>query len=286
MKRSKRVAVTAAAVTSVALALGGTAATASSYSPRLAAVGLTADHKLVMFDLHKPGNRQLKPAAVAVVKGLVGDVRLVGIDRRVQDGLLYGVGNAGGIYTLQPADAQATKVSQLSVALSGTAFGVDFNPAADRLRIVSNTGQNLRHNVNTGGTTIADTTLTYPPATAAVTGVTGAAYTNNDLDANTATTLYDIDTTLDQVVLQAPANSGQLSPVGKLGVDVTGDAGFDIYSTVRNGTATDAVGYAVLSVGSRAGVYQISLVTGRAHHLSAVPQTWQLTDLAVGLGAS
>jgi hypothetical protein len=279
MKRSNRVGVAAAAVTALALTVTGTAAAAASRTPRLAAVGLTADHKLVTFSLKKMGDRWKS----ADVRGLAGDVRLVGIDRRVQDGLLYGVGNAGGVYTLRPVDGRATKVSQLTVALSGTAFGVDFNPAADRLRVVSDTGQNLRHNVNPGGATIADTTLTYPPAAAAAGGVTGAAYTNNDLAVETATTLYDIDTTLDQVVLQSPANSGQLSPVGKLGVDASGDAGFDIYTSTRNGRATDAVGYAVLNVGSRAGVYQISLVTGHAHRISAVPNKWQLTDLAVGL---
>ena len=39
--------------------------------------------------------------------------------------------------------ATATFVNALSVPLMGTSFGVDFNPAADRLRIVSDLGQNL-----------------------------------------------------------------------------------------------------------------------------------------------
>ena len=60
--------------------------------------------------------------------------------------MLYGVGNGGGVYSIDPATAQASFVSQLSVALDGTSFGVDFNPAAGRLRIVSDAGQNLRHN--------------------------------------------------------------------------------------------------------------------------------------------
>jgi hypothetical protein len=216
-------------------------------------------------------------------EGLNGDKRLVGIDYRVQDGKLYGVGDQGGVYTLVPTTGAATKVSQLSVALNGTHFGVDFNPAADRLRIVSDTGQNLRHNVNAGGTTIADTTLTYPPATAAAAGITAAAYTNNDLDADTATTLYDLDTTLDQVALQSPANSGQLAPVGKLGVDAGADAGFDIHSPLRGGRATDATGYAVLKAGTGTAVYRISLVTGHADRLGALPTKWQVTDLAVAL---
>jgi hypothetical protein len=169
------------------------------------------------------------------------------------------------------------------VALTGTAFGVDFNPAADRLRVVSNTGQNLRHDVNPGGATIADTVLTYPPATTAAGGIVAAAYTNNDLDQNTATTLYDIDTTLDQVAIQAPANAGQLSVIGKLGVDAAGSAGFDIYSSLRGGRAEDAIGYAVLESGGRTGLYRISLITGQASRTGTLPSSWKVTDLAVGL---
>jgi hypothetical protein len=36
-------------------------------------------------------------------------------------------------------DASATMVSQLTLPLTGMFFGVDFNPAADRLRVVSDT---------------------------------------------------------------------------------------------------------------------------------------------------
>ena len=49
-------------------------------------------------------------------------------------------------------------------------------------------------------------------------GLTGAAYTNNDLNQpSTATTLFDIDTTLDQVVIQSPPGNGILVATGKLG---------------------------------------------------------------------
>jgi hypothetical protein len=65
------------------------------------------------------------------------------------------------------------------------------------------------------------------------TGVTGAAYTNNDADPNTATTLYDIDSMLDQNVIQSPANSGLLAATSKLGVDTGPTVGFDIHSRVR-----------------------------------------------------
>lgn len=284
MKLFRRIGGASATAAILAVALGGPAAAGSSSGGyeggrRLLAVGLTADQKLVTFGVDDPS----KVRSSAPVKGLQGDNLLIGIDYRVQDGKLYGVGNQGGVYTLQPAYATATKVSQLSVALSGTTFGVDFNPAADRLRIISDTGQNLRHNVNAGGTTLSDTALTYPPATTAAAGVTAAAYTNNDLNADTATTLYDLDTNLDQVALQSPANSGQLAPIGKLGVNAEPNAGFDIYSSLRSGKATDAAGYAVLRVGARTAVYKISLFTGQADRTGTLPSKWQVTDLAVAL---
>jgi hypothetical protein len=51
-------------------------------------------------------------------------------------------------------------------------------------------------------------------------GLTGAAYTNNDAAPNggaTATTLFDVDTSLDQVVIQSPPGNGILVATGKLG---------------------------------------------------------------------
>ncbi|WP_205860606.1 DUF4394 domain-containing protein [Phycicoccus sp. HDW14] len=161
-------------------------------------VGLAGDRTLVGFRLDRPESAR----SLGEVKGLSGDTALVGLDRRPADGKLYAVGNKGGVYTvtlptqhlLWKKAPTATLVNRLTVALSGTSFGVDFNPAADRLRVISDTGQNLRHDVNAGGVTIADGTLAYAPATTPATGVTAAAYTNNDTDAATATTLFDIDT--------------------------------------------------------------------------------------------
>jgi hypothetical protein len=110
---------------------------------------------------------------------------------------------------------------------------------ADRLRIISDTGQNLAHNVNAGGVTAANGTLTYtapPAAPVPALGVTGAAYTNNDLNQpNTATTLFDVDTTQDQIAIQSPPGNGILVATGKLGVDAGPMAGFDIYSRLSNG---------------------------------------------------
>jgi Domain of unknown function (DUF4394) len=253
----------------------------------LQVVGLTTDGRLVRFDSDTPGRTR----NIGKATGLVGDQSLVGVDYRVQDGRLYGVGNAGGSYILSSADARATRVGQLTVALSGTSFGVDFNPAANRLRVVSNTGQNLRHNLDDAtatapplaGMTVMDGNLTVPPSTTPVLGIAGAAYTNNDLDPNTVTTLFDLDTAADQVVVQSPANGGQLAPTGKLLVDAGPVAGFDIYSRQVFGTTQGNRGFASIPVLGRDGFYEVNLLTGQAGRIGSFRASAQVADIAIPL---
>ena len=99
---------------------------------------------------------------------------------------------------------------------------------------MSDTGQNLRHNVDADNDTLTDATLTSPVPPPATPGVTGAAYTNNDVDADTATTLYDLDTTPTR---SRSSRRRTRHPRGDR--QARGgrrpQAGFDIYSAVRNG---------------------------------------------------
>jgi hypothetical protein len=241
----------------------------------LSAVAVTADQKLLAFRTDRPE----RAWTVGRVRGLTGgDARIVGVDYRPATGDLYGVGDAGGIYVIDDRSARATLRSRLNVPLSGTTFGVDFNPTVDRLRIVSDTGQNLRDNVDADNDTLTDATLTFPgpPPTTAL-GVAGVAYTNNDADPNTGTTLFDLDTALDQVEIQSPANAGLLVPTGKLGVDAGADVGFDIATDARRGTSR---GFA--SIGSR--LYGIDLLSGRASSLGAFPRRHAVTGIAIPTG--
>ena len=162
-----------------------------------------------------------------------------------------------------PSTAAATRVSQLTAGLDGTFFGVDFNPAADRLRIISNTGQNLRHTVNAGGMTTVDGLLNYTMGTTA-TGLAAAAYTNNDLDPTTATTLFDVDTSLNQVAIQVPPNAGSLVATGQLTVDADTSVGFDIYTDLQDGVAFNNRGFASLVVNGVTGFYRVNVLTGQA----------------------
>ena len=153
--------------------------------------------------------------------------------------------------------------------LDGVDFGFDFNPLVDRIRILSNTGQNLRVNPNDGLLAATDTTLN--PGTPAV---TGAAYTNN-YPGTTATTLFDIDSNTDMLYIQNPPNNGTLVAVGALGIDVTAANGFDI-----GGNSNMA--YAILTVGSTAKIYSINTTSGAATAVADFPAS--VKGFALGLG--
>jgi hypothetical protein len=248
----------------------------------LRVIGLTDDGRLVSFRARSPERTR----EIGYVTGFTGtDTALVGIDFRVQNGKLYGVGNGGGVYTIDPKTAEATFVNALTVSLMGTVFGVDFNPAADRLRIISDAGQNLAHNVNDGGMTAPNATLTYtvPPAVPVpALGVTAAAYTNNDLNQpNTGTTLVDLDTMLDQVVIQSPPGAGILVASGKLGVDAAAASGFDIYSLLSDGVTVANFPFATLAVNGKYRFYAVNLTTGQAFSLGRFDEA--VVDIAIPL---
>ena len=241
-------------------------------------VAVTADGRLIEFESDDPDDTD----TIGRIKGLVGDTAILGVDYRPATGELIGLGNAGGVYAISDRNATATKKSQLSVALAGTSFGVDFNPTVDRFRIVSDTGQNLRANVDTGATLVDGTLSSAPPAAAS--GITGAAYTNNDADLSTATTLFDLDSALDQTVIQSPANSGTLAATGKLGVDTGPTIGFDIFSDIRKGTTVGVRAFASLTTADgRSRLYRINLLQGRAKLVGKFDRDDRVTGIAIQL---
>ncbi|MFC8201578.1 DUF4394 domain-containing protein [Streptomyces sp. NPDC060006] len=275
--------------TALMLSAPGTGSATPAATPSLRAFGITGDGTLMAtFTTDRPNVLNW----VRAVTGLSGDTALIGIDFRVQNGLMYGVGNKGGIYTIKipsgTEDVVVTKVSQLQYTLHGTNFGVDFNPAADRLRVISDNGQNLRHNLN-DHSTIQDLNLTTPPIEGTTKGVSAAAYTNNDLNGTTSTTLFDISTTSDQVVIQSPANNGTLAPTGNLGIDAGINAGMDIFSTLSGGKTVSNAAFATLTPygASTPSLYNINLFTGEATLVADDPSIAKfplnITDVAVSL---
>lgn len=166
------------------------------------------------------------------VKNLNPGDEIVGIDYRPASNELYGLvdgDTVDRIIKINPVNGRSATTFTLTTQLSGTDFGVDFNPVADAMRITSNIGQNLRIPFATGITTV-DGSLTYNGNdlnAGATPNAVAAAYTNS-FPGTTSTVLYGIDATLDQMFVQNPPNAGTLVSRGPLGVDSTNSIGFDI----------------------------------------------------------
>ena len=227
-------------------------------------------------------NRSAPSALVSTqnVTGLRANDSLVGIDYRPADGMLYGVGALGNIYTVDPSTGVATFKTELKNAEATAPFSgitgnpslmsVDFNPVADRLRVVGNDGQNLRINVDNGAT-IIDGIISGGDNLAIVNPVvTSVAYTNSFAGTG-STRMIDIDVSQDRVYVQN-ANAGTLLEFAPLGVDATGSSGFDI-DGVNN------MGYAALKVGGTLQLHSINLAaigttTAAASSLGNLPASF------------
>jgi hypothetical protein len=145
-------------------------------------IGLTTANSLVAFDSATPG----AISAAIPITG-IGAETIFDIDRRPENGLLYGFGSAGNLYLVDPITGAATLNAALTgvdLDPGGTRFSIDFNPTVDRLRIISNTGQNLRLTPGTGTTSVDG------PLNGASTGAVSVAYTNNIGTATTTVLFY------------------------------------------------------------------------------------------------
>lgn len=237
--------------------------------------GLTGSDRLISFNKMAP-ERILSDVPIG---GLEPDETIVGMDFRPANGRLYAVGSTSQVYAVMLRTGMARPVGgPFTPALDGTSFGVDFNPTVDRIRLVSDADQNLRLDPNTGATAATDIALQYgatDPNAGTDPNVVGAAYTNNMAGATT-TTLYDIDSGLNALVRQDPPNNGTLVTEGPLGVNTTGQVGFDI-----------APGYGALAAmrpeGMKSRLYKINVTTGDATKIGPIGSGRNIKDIAIPL---
>lgn len=239
--------------------------------------GVTTTGELISFRSSAP-NKLLK---MPKISGMQSGERLVGIDFRPANKMLYGVTNQNRIYSINTSTGAVAAAGTLTTALSGTTHGVDFNPVPDRLRITNDADQNLRANP-ADATNVVDKPLTFNATDAnkgANPNVVASAYTNNTAGTKT-TTLYNIDSTLDVLLTQNPPNDGVLNTIGKLGINVTTNAGFDVISSGDNNTA-----FAALQIeGEKTSkLYSINLTTGAATLIGKIGGKNPLVGIAVVL---
>ena len=256
------------------------------------AVAVTVSNKLLKFNAGRPD----RILTTLNITGLQAGETLLGIDYRVAKEQLYALGSSGRLYIINEDTAVASVVGMpFSVKLDGTQFGFDFNPTVDRIRVVSNTGQNLRLHPDTGAVVDSNPTLegvqTDGKLTYAAGDVNfgkspttvGAAYSYNKADTK-ITTNFALDAAAGTLVTQGsregmmPAvspNTGQLFTIGSLGMTFN-SAAFDIQAL------SDVAFAALNSDGTSASRWVvIDLKTGAAKSLGTVGGGEQVVGIAM-----
>lgn len=220
------------------------------------------------------------------VAGLQVGETLQGIDFGPVDGRLYALGSTSRLYTLDTLTGTATIVGTTAFTplLNGSNFGFDFNPVPNRIRVHGNSNQNLRLVPRLGGATdgtvaAVDGALSYAGGDGGMSqtpSIGGTAYTNS-VSGATSTVLFAIDFARDVLVTLAAPNDGIMTTVGSLGVNTTGDVGFDIAG--NNGAA-----YVTLTVGggfTGSSLYSINLSNGSLFLVGGVANAAPLRSIAI-----
>jgi hypothetical protein len=263
-------------------------------------IGLTSNNALFSFNSSAPTRVCSGPTSIT---GLASGENVVGIDVRPADQNLYAVSvtaaGAGRVLQIDRATGAISAARAIvteggaAFTLTGSNFGIAFNPAVDLLRVVSDgtTNNNLRIDVTTGvvqnGAMGGDTPI--DPAAAVL---SAAAYTNSFGPARPAATkLYTIDATAAALNVQNPPNTGAQVRAAPLTVPATtmgapavpigtiaGVRGFDI-----NGA--DNTAFAGLSVGAMATnttLYKVNLDSGLSILLGVIGAGTGSTPLISG----
>lgn len=223
-----------------------------------------SSNKLYRFD---PTN----PSPIAVdITGLMSGEMILGLDFRPINGQLLAVSNMSQLYSVNPSSGAVTKIGTPFTPMAmGSYIGFDFNPTVDRIRLVTETGQNLRLHPDLGTVVATDGSLN--PGSPMV---SAAAYSES-FAGTTTTSLYVIDSEDNMLYKVSPPNDGVMVGIGALGINVEFDNGFDI-----GGTSNMA--YGVFTVGGASGVYSVNLMTGSAMKVSDL--NFNPTAMALGLG--
>jgi hypothetical protein len=247
---------------------------------------ITRSGKLVLFDSQKPYDF----TNLVTITGLQPKESVLAIDFRPATLQLYALGSTSRLYVVNTTTGAATQVGtgQFSPLLNGTLFGFDFDPVADRARVVSDNHQNLLLHPETGAVTAVYEPIAYAPGDVNAGGsseVTALAYTNNFAGATT-TTLYGFDYEHAGLLVKIdPLDSGKLKTVGGVfgagTVDPWPDDRFAAFDIADTGTAYMALSFDDMDAGPMRSFFTIDLATAAATSLGAIGTGEFIRSIAV-----
>jgi hypothetical protein len=196
--------------------------------------------------------------APVTLAGMLQGEELVAIARRPTNGFLYGVSVDGAgrtnLYAIHPARGLATAlweslgyVTDNGVTpnpIVGTRFGAHVSASSDVLRVINDTGQNFRFNLETGMRHDADALTANAQMDGSINGPSSRAdsmlYTDNLLGASSVA-LYAIDSAIDSMCMISSPLSGTLTDCVPLSRLVDAVFGFDIVPGINGATPGEPV---------------------------------------------
>lgn len=247
---------------------------------------ITADSKLVEFYSLNPGTI----LSTQDIEGLQPGESILGLDyrpSRPEEFGSYALGSTGRLYRMASETATQIGLGTFSVPLDGTDFGFDFDPVTDRIRVVSNTGQNFRIDPDTG--TVVDGDPDAPgvqpdtPLNPNSPHVVAIAYTDSPAGSLQGA-LAGLDATLDSVVrIGAPGDpaSADAGTVTQLSTGATGDTGASGFDWSQR----DNIGYASVVVGGQSQLLRVT-PQGRPFTVGVIGTAQPVVALAVAPGGT
>lgn len=256
-------------------------------------------------------------APIAITNVAAGET-LVAIDVRPQTQKLYALGvnptaETATLYIVTPETGFASPVSSVVSAIALTTDGstpvdfpdpttvnwdIDFNPSADRVRVVSGS-LNFRINPNNGVAVDGDnggfiTSGVNPdgPINGGTTTVSATAYSNSQPNNGNITTQYTLDAVSNSLFIQSPPNAGiqtQVAVVTLLGSTLDfSKASFDIppgVNAASSNSPASGSGFMVAQVSGTSRLYSLNLSTGVATPLGNLGLAVRSSAIRTELGA-
>lgn len=224
--------------------------------------------------------------------GLSSNDTIFGIDINPNDLILYCLGfngNTARLYTIDSSGPTAiltllgTLADNVGLIIfdpNVNRFGFDVNPVANRIRVISNLGNNLAVNQNSisGGNVATTVNTDINPAN---NSIYAAAYTNNVANAS-STQLFDIgvDTNVFGIInlySQNPPNDGTVTILGPIATALTPlNADFDIFSPSEGINEAYFVATELPVGGTILGLYSLDLTSVQSEFIGFLESSDQV----------
>jgi hypothetical protein len=211
-------------------------------------VGLTSGNALLVFSSERPS----VILGRTPITGLRSDEAMISVDMRPGAGELFGVSSRDVLYRIDASGSATAIGARFTPFFKGAPVAADFDPVAGTLNVVSNLGEALRMNADTGDVVDTrpfvrgiqiDAPLAYDSGdiNAAVTpGVLTIAHDTNYAGASSST-LFGIDPVTQAVVEFGGSGNDRLTTGTNLGALIDDIASLDVVNQRRANVAFLAV---------------------------------------------